>query len=190
MGILGKSKPRSKPVVDTTASVATVEQAQDIAAVQPVTAPVLSQPQKPTSNGAKMSDSILTFSEDVSTQEPPSPLPAGDYPATIKSAEKKVSTSSGNEYIALMLMVSPDHYPADFTDGNADGEVLSYNRLVVEDTPRARYRIRKVCEAIGAKASKEIDLAEWLGLTATITVTQDEYEGEKRAQIKAIKGAA
>lgn len=127
---------------------------------------------------------ILEYSEDISQAEAPPPLPVGEYPATIEAVEQKTSNTTGNEYLAVTLAVSPDDYPADFdADAYPDGVKLSYNRLLVEDTPRARYRMRKWCEAIGAKMSKNIDPTEWLGMATTVGIKHEEFEGEKRAQI-------
>lgn len=134
--------------------------------------------------------SILEYSADISSAEAPPPLPAGEYPAVIESVQQKTSQTSGNEYLAITLNVNPDDYPADFDSENyPDGVKLSYNRLVVEDTARARYNMRKWCEAIGAKMGKQVDPSEWLGLQCKVGIKHDTYEGEPRAQIAKI-GAA
>jgi hypothetical protein len=131
--------------------------------------------------------SIIEYAEDVSKAEAPLPLPVRQYPATIEKAEVKTSTNTGNQYVAVSFRVSADDFPADFdASGYDDGIVLTYNRIPVEDSPRARYRMRQFCEAIGAKASKKIDLGEWLGLSATLDVEHNTYEGETRAQIKKV----
>lgn len=131
-----------------------------------------------------MSDnSILEFSEDLSTAEAPVPLPAGDYTAEIRAAEKKTSATTGNEYGSVTFFIAPEQYPADYTDGDPDGTTLTYNRVSVKDTTAGRYRLRKFCEAIGAKLGKKLDMNEWVGLTATVTVKNSEYEGEPRAEI-------
>lgn len=131
--------------------------------------------------------SILEYSQDIASAEAPPPLPAGTYPATIEAVAQKTSQTSGNEYLGLTLNISSDDYPADFDPENyPDGVKLSYNRLVVEDTARARYNMRKFCEAIGAKMGKQVDPNDWLGMTCKVNITQDTYEGETRAQIKSI----
>jgi hypothetical protein len=38
--------------------------------------------------------SVIEFSEDVATAEAPPPLPVGQYPAEIRSAERKTSANS------------------------------------------------------------------------------------------------
>jgi len=132
------------------------------------------------------SSSILVYSADVAEQEAPPPLPTGPYPAEIISTARKTSQTSGNEYVSVGFRINPDAYPADFTEGDPDGTTLSYNRLLTDDSPQSRYRMRRFCESIGARAGKEIDINDWLGLTATIEVGENEYEGEKRAEIKKV----
>lgn len=132
--------------------------------------------------------SIIEYSDDISSAEAPVPLPKGDYIGTIRSAELKQS-QKGNNYVSVAFFIPADQYPATYTDGNPDGETLTYNRVPADDSARGRYRMRKFCEAIGAVASKKIDLGEWIGLTAKLTVGEDEYEGEKRAQITKVSRA-
>lgn len=134
--------------------------------------------------------SILEYSEDVSKAEAPAPLPVRQYPGTIEKAEVKTSATSGNQYVSVTFRISADDFPADFdATGYDDGVILSFNRIPVDDSPRSRYRMRQFCEAIGAKASKKIDLGEWIGLTATLDVEHNTYEGETRAQIKKVLAA-
>jgi hypothetical protein len=129
--------------------------------------------------------SIIEFSEDIANAEAPVPLPAGDYTAEIRAAEVKTS-GKGNEYFAVTFFIPPEQYPADYTDGDPDGTTLGYNRLQKRDDTSGRYRVRKFCEAIGAKMGKKIDVNEWIGLTATVAVDNSEWEGEPRAEIKKV----
>lgn len=127
--------------------------------------------------------SIVEFSEDISEAEAPEPLPPGEYPATIRGAEVKIS-QRGTKYAAVTFVVSPDEFPADYPVENApDGKVIVYRRCSMEDNPQARYMLKNFCEAIGATASKRIDVNEWIGLNGTIQVDNDEYEGVMREQI-------
>jgi hypothetical protein len=132
--------------------------------------------------------SIIEYSEDISNAEAPAPLPPGDYPAEIRGAEIKTS-QKGNEYVAVTFFIAPESYPADFTEGDADGMTLSYNRIVVDDSPRGRHRMRKFCEAIGASTSAKLDVNDWIGNTAVVSVAQSEYEGETRAEIAKVIAA-
>jgi hypothetical protein len=132
--------------------------------------------------------SIIEFSEDISTAEAPTPLPVGEYPAEIRGAVKKQS-AAGNDYASVTFFIAPEAYPADFTEGNEDGETLTFNRVSLLDTPAARHRLRKFGEAIGAPLSKKVDLNEWVGRTATVSVQHDTYEGETRAVIGKVVAA-
>lgn len=132
--------------------------------------------------------SVIKFSEDLSNAEQPDPLPKGDYPAEIRGAERKTS-GKGNEYAAVTFYIAPESYPADYTEGNEDGTVLTYNRVMLTDTPQGRYRIRKFLEAVGGKLGKQLDLNDLIGLNASVTVDHEMYEGENRANIKKVNPA-
>lgn len=139
-------------------------------------------------SGSSEPTSLMEFSSDLSEAEAPPPLPVGEYPATIVKAEIKDS-QKGNKYLALMFRIEPESYPADFIDGNPEGETLAYNRLVLQDTPQGRYRARKFNESVGAPNSTRIDPNEYMGLTATVGIVHDTWEGEKRAQIAKVLAA-
>lgn len=132
-------------------------------------------------------ESIVEFSSDVSDQEAPKPLPVGDYIGNIRSAEAKTSQNSGKRYAAVQFFVDPEQYPADYTEGDIDGTTLTYNLVSLEDTPRGRYSIKRFCEAIGAAVpGRRLDLSEWVGLDAKLSITHREYEGVQQANIKAV----
>lgn len=133
-----------------------------------------------------MSGSIIEFTDDLANAEAPEPIPAGTYTAEIVKAEAKVSQTSGNTYASVTFRINADDYPADFANGDPDGTSLSYNRLLLENTIQARYRLKKFCESVGAPMGRTVDLNDWLGLTATVEVAQTVYEGEKRAEIKRV----
>ena len=126
-----------------------------------------------------MSGSILTFSEDITNAQPPPPLPIGPYPAEIIGAQRRTSPTSGNDYAQIMCRINAEAYPADYSDGT----VLSYNRMVMEDTPQSRHRWRVFMERCGGPLGRSIDLNALIGLTLTVEITHQEYEGEQRAQI-------
>lgn len=132
------------------------------------------------------STSILEFSEDISTAQPPPPLPVGPYPAQIISVQTRVSATTGNEYVQIGFRVNPEMYPADFTGGDPDGTVLMYNRLTTDDTPRMRYQWRKFLENVGGPRGRRLDLGALMGLTGNIDVAHQEYEGEQRPTIARI----
>jgi len=150
----------------------------------------LSKPSAQTLGKTNMTEqtSIIEYTSDLSEAEAPVPLPAGDYPAEIRSVERKTS-SKGNDYINVTFMIAPEAYPADYTEGSEEGTILSYGRLSPDENQRARYNMRKFCEAIGAKMGKSLDLNEWVGLSAIVTVAHETYEGEDRANIKKVNPA-
>lgn len=126
--------------------------------------------------------SVVEFDTDISTAEQPQPLPAGIYEGTIAGAQVKMSKSN-NRYAAVTIAIPAEQYPADFTDGNAAGTTLAYNRLVLENTPQAKWQLKNFCQKIGASMSNRIDVSEWLGLTVKVEVTNEMYEGVMRANI-------
>lgn len=128
--------------------------------------------------------SVMEFSEDVSNAEAPPPLPLGEYEATIRRTEVKVAQSSGNRYVAVSFHIPPEDYPADFDIENApDGTTVIYRRVPFEDSAQARFRMRQFCEAIEAPMSRSIDVNDWIGLTAKVSITHEKYEGIPRAVI-------
>lgn len=134
------------------------------------------------------SESIVSFSEDVSDAERPEPLPAGRYTAEIRGAEMKLSRNN-TRYAAITFFVPPEEYPANYdADEAPDGTTLVYRRLSLEDSKRARYNIRLFCEAIGAPTARDIDLTDWISRTAVIEVARGEYEGMPTAEIVRVHG--
>jgi len=133
--------------------------------------------------------SIMEFSTSLADAEAPPPIPVGEYPARVVKAEIKVSKSSGNRYLALMLRIEPESYPADFENGNPEGETFSYNRMVLVDAPRERYRLRKFNEALGAPNGSKIDANDYMDLVAMVGVAHGSWEGETRAEIAKVMKA-
>ncbi len=134
--------------------------------------------------------SIIAYSEDIADAEAPVPLPVGDYPAEIRKVEQKESQNTGNKYAAVSFYISPDDYPADYDAENApDGTVLVYRRVLLEDNPQSRWRMRKFLNAIGATPSRNIDLNDWIGLNAVVGIGRDMWEGEPRAQVERVNPA-
>lgn len=132
--------------------------------------------------------SVIEFDEDISQAEAPVPLPVGDYTAEVRGATQKMS-QNGNPYAAVQFFIPADQYPADYTEGEPDGTLLTYNRVSLNNTPASRHRLRKFGEAIGAPLGKKIDLNEWVGRTATVSIQHDTYEGETRAAIGKVTAA-
>jgi hypothetical protein len=133
--------------------------------------------------------SVIEFEEDISQQEAPVPLPVGDYPAEIRGATQKIGNTSGKPYAAVQFFISSDAYPADFTEGEPDGTILGYNMVSLADTPNARFRLKRFLEAIGAPAGKKIDLNDWVGRTATVSIQHGQFEGVPKAEIAKVTAA-
>jgi hypothetical protein len=128
-----------------------------------------------------MSGTILAFSEDITNAPPPTPLPVGPYPAEIIGAQKRMSTS-GNEYVQIMMRI------------NAESTLLTSRTVILmaphsattgcrEDNGVNRHRWRVFMEKCGGPLGRNIDLGSLIGLTCTVEITHQEYEGEQRAQI-------
>jgi len=133
--------------------------------------------------------SVIEFDEDIAEAEAPVPLPVGDYPAEVRGAVQKHANQTGNPYASVSFFISADAYPADYTEGEPDGMLLTFNRVSLQNTPSGRHRLRKFLEAIGAPAGSKIDLNDWVGRTATVTISHDTWEGENRAQIAKVTAA-
>jgi len=133
-----------------------------------------------------MSGTILTFSEDITNAEAPPPLPVGPYPAEIIGAQRRTSPTTGKDYAQIMLRINSESYPADYTDGDPDGTVISYNRLQMEDNAANRHRWRVFLEKCGGPLGRSIDLNALVGLSCTVDITHQEYEGEQRPQVARI----
>jgi len=133
--------------------------------------------------------SVIEFDEDISEAEAPVPLPVGDYPAEVRGAVQKHANQTGNPYASVQFFISADAYPADYTEGEPDGMLLTFNRVSLQNTPSGRHRLRKFIEAIGAPAGNKIDLNDWIGRTATVTISHDTYEGEVRANVAKVTAA-
>jgi hypothetical protein len=132
--------------------------------------------------------SIVEFSVSLKDQEQPDPLPIGQYLGVIKGAEIKISQRN-TRYCAVSFFISPDQYPADFTDGNPDGMTLVFRRVGLEDNPQARWGTRRFIEAIGGVLSKKLNVTDWIGMEAALEVVHDTYEDVLRPVIARVTSA-
>jgi hypothetical protein len=55
--------------------------------------------------------------------------------------------------------------------------------LAIDDTPTNRHRWRVFMEKCGGPLGRSIDLNALVGLTCTVEIAHQEFEGEQRAQI-------
>lgn len=130
-------------------------------------------------------DSIIEFSENIAEAEAPEPLPEREYVASIESVKRETS-QKGTVYAAPIFFVKEEDYPADYDVNNAPGGKKIRHMVMLSDDGPSRHRLRKFCEAIGAPMSKRIDLSQWVGLEAKITIKHDTYEGVTRERISKV----
>lgn len=125
--------------------------------------------------------SILDYSDDIADAEAPRSLPAGDYPATITGAAVGTSQASGKPRVDVSFTIAPDDFPADYEDADAfaDGKIV-HAYIGAADDKAARFRMRKFVEAIGAPAGSKIDVNDWVGRKAVITIKPEDFEGVER----------
>lgn len=130
--------------------------------------------------------SVYEFQEDLAKAESPPPLPVGEYRASVQVVEPSISKSSGKPMAVFTYLISPDQYPADFTNGSADGE---QGRVYVSmvDEPKNRFRLRKLCEMHGVTPSRTLNLPDFIGTEVIVSVTHEEYNGETRARMNPIR---
>jgi hypothetical protein len=126
---------------------------------------------------------LFHFEQDIALQEAPQPLPVGTYRAVIRNvvaAPGKRDPSSHNAEVHFHI--SPDQYPVDYTEGEADGTTLRYY-VSLANRPQSRYALRGFLTAIQAPMGREIDLTSWLGLECMVRVEHEEYEGRMMARV-------
>lgn len=131
--------------------------------------------------------SIIEYSEDISDATPPSSLPARDYPGEVIEADNGVSKNSGKRRAAVTFVIRPDDFPADYTDAEdyPDGKLVT-TYLSTEDNRPARWRMRQFCEALGVTMGSSLDVNEFVGRKALLSIEPDEYEGVPRERIRRV----
>lgn len=130
--------------------------------------------------------SVYTFTSNLAEAEQPQPLPVGEYRASVRIAELAPSKSSGKPMLVLTYHVSADQYPADYTDGNPDGETLKVYRSL-EETPRNKYMLKKFCEMHGVAPSNRIVATEFIGQEVMIRIDHEDYQGMPQARANAVR---
>jgi hypothetical protein len=133
-------------------------------------------------NDATNIASVMSFSENIADAEPPKPLPVGTYRASVKMATQGPSKSSGKRTLTLTLHVTPDQYPADYSeDGDPEGATLMYY-VSCEDTMQGRYNTRRICEVFGVPMAREINPMDFMSRECYVKVIHDPYEGRMQAK--------
>lgn len=126
--------------------------------------------------------SVYEYATPLNEAEAPPPFPLGQYRATVQAVAPQVSKSSGKPMAVITYLISPDEYPADFTNGNPDGETFQFY-LPLADEPRNRFRLRKFCEMHRVTATRSLNLPDFIGQEVLVDVTHEEYQGETRARV-------
>lgn len=133
-----------------------------------------------------MSDlgSLIEFEHDIADAEAPKALPAGDYPATVVGAETMVSKNSGKPMVKVDFRVQPEDFPADYEDAEsfADGKTVSQYISIGQDKP-SMFRMRRFVETLGAPMGKSINVNDWVGRRAIVTLGVEEFEGVERERL-------
>lgn len=132
--------------------------------------------------------SIIEYNDDLSNVEAPKSLPSNDYPGEIVGAELGVSQSSGKNRVDVTFKIKPEDFPADYEDAESfpDGKEVHFYVGAGQDKA-SMFRMRKFAEAIGAPLSNRLDLNEWIGKTASLTIEPDTFEGIERERIRKVE---
>lgn len=133
-------------------------------------------------------NSILEYADDLADAEAPASLAAGQYPATISAAANGKSATSGKKRVQVDWIISPEDFPADFEDAEEfpDGKTVSTYQGSEANKP-ARYRMRKFIESIGGTLGSKIDINDWVGKKAILTIEPEEFEGVYRERVKKVE---
>ncbi len=134
-----------------------------------------------------MSDmnSLLEFSQNIADAEAPPCLPAGEYSAHCTKAEVGLSKSSQKPMITMSFAVNKSEFPVDF-DGDQDQVVVAFYQPV-EDNSSNRFRMKKLCEALGVSASNRIDANDFVSRTARIRLAiEPGLDGTPRNTMKGV----
>jgi len=133
---------------------------------------------------------VMELDFDLNDVTPPVPLPAGEYRATVRNVEHAVSKSSGKSMAVFDYYISPDQYPADYTDGNPDGEVIRTYFSLDMSVPRNRWRWKQLHQMHGVRiVPGRLDLTAFIGRDVIVEVSHEEYQGEVRPRVNPIREA-
>lgn len=135
---------------------------------------------------------IIELESNLADVEKPQEIPAGKYVGEVQDVQERVS-AQGNAYYAIQFRVAPDELPADVAEEYEDGALLFWNRLLKPRSAsdrRALFNLRKFIEALGLDANTtSIDPNDWMGRPARLHVAMGKFQGEDRAEIRAIEAA-
>lgn len=134
---------------------------------------------------------LIELDESLADVEKPAEIAAGVYVGEVQDVQIQQS-QKGNRYFAIKFVIPPDELPADIRDDFEDGAILYWNRNIVPNgrDRRALFNLRKLVEAFGLDSNTNaIDPNEWMGRKARLRVVMGKWQGEDRAEIKAVEAA-
>lgn len=134
---------------------------------------------------------LIELDESLADVEKPAEIAAGVYTGEVQDVQIQQS-QKGNRYFAIKFVIPPDELPADIRDDFEDGAILYWNRNIVPNgrDRRALFNLRKLVEAFGLDSNTNaIDPNEWMGRKARLRVVMGKWQGEDRAEIRAVEAA-
>lgn len=114
--------------------------------------------------------------EDVATEF--EPLPSGQYYAKIVNPDDFYLTESqsGKPMIKVAWTVM---------EGEHEGRKVFDNVVLSID-----WKVKQYCQAAGIESGSALDTDDFIGMEGLVQVTQQEYNGETRNNIKNVQAAA
>lgn len=134
---------------------------------------------------------LIELDDNLEDAEKPAELPAGMYTGEVQGVEVRTS-AAGNKYFAVRFVIPPEEIPNDMRDGFPDGSSMFYNRIIVpgKGNARALWNLKNFIKSLGLPTNtNQIDPNEWMGQRARLRVVMGKYEGEDRAEIRAVEAA-
>lgn len=134
---------------------------------------------------------VLELDENLADAEKPPEIPAGAYLGEIQDVQTPTS-GKGNQYYQILFVISPENLPEQVREHYEDGAKLFWNRILVpvKGNRRALYNLRLFVEALGLDSNTNtIDPNEWMGRQAKLRIVMGKYQGEERAEIRAVEAA-
>lgn len=129
---------------------------------------------------------IIELDESLGEVEAPPVLKPGSYTGEVQEVQMATS-QAGNRYFSIRLVINKDQLAPDQQDDFDEDPILYWNRQTVPTDRRSKFNLRKLYEALGLDPNvTTVDASEWIGCRTKITVVSEKYQGEERAQIRAL----
>lgn len=137
--------------------------------------------------------SVFSIGRNLGDIEKPAVIKPGKYRAEVMDVDQTKS-AKGNEKYDIQFIIPPDSYPAsqsdELNDSYPDGITMTWSRYTVprsERDGRALYNLRRLYIALGLDPNVEdIDPQDWMGQECLLQIEKNMWEGEERAQIRAL----